>query len=106
MSNAIRFLESLAQDPALARLSETQRQALVDQLDLDPAQRHALREGDADALAQLLGGRERMMCLIISPGEEPDSTTPAPDTDEPGDEPDSEPDGEPTGLPEPDRAPD
>lgn len=103
MSNAIRFLESLAQDPALARLSESQRQALVDQLDLDPAQRHALRQGDADALAQLLGGRERMMCLIISPGEEPDSTTPPPpDTDEPGEQPD----GEPTGLPEPDRAPD
>lgn len=102
MSNAIRFLESLAQDPAYARLSESQRQALLDQLDVEPAQRDALRQGDADALSQLLGGRERMMCLIISPGEEPDSTTPPPDTDQPGDEPD----GEPTGLPEPDRAPD
>lgn len=105
MFTAIRFLESLAQDPALAQLSASQRQALVDQLDVEPAQREALRNADAAALSQLLGGRARMMCLIIAPGDEPDSTTPAPDTDAPG-EPDDQPDGEPTGLPEPDRAPD
>ena len=102
MSNAIRFLESLAQDPAFARLSESQRQDLLDQLDVAPAQRDALRAGDAESLSRLLGGRARMMCLIIAPGDEPDSTTPAPDTDEPGEAPD----GEPTGLPEPERAPD
>lgn len=102
MSNAIRFLESLAQDPAYARLSESQKQALLDQLDVEPAQRDALRQGDADALSQLLGGRERMMCLIIAPGDEPDSTTPSPDTDKP----DEQPDAEPIGVPEPERAPD
>jgi hypothetical protein len=102
MLTALRYLESLAQDPALARLTDAERQALVDQLDVAPELRQALQQGDAQALGRLLGGRERMMCLIIAPGDEPDSTTPDPDTDEP----DEQPDGQPTGVPEPDRAPD
>ena len=89
MSNAIRFLETLGQNPALSRLPAEQLQVLIDGLDVDADQRDALRHGDVAALNDLIGGRAKMMCLIIAPGDEPDSQTP-PDTDEPQDEPDSE----------------
>lgn len=82
MSNAIRFLETLGQNPALPT---DQLQALIDGLDVDPAQREALRQGDSAALNELIGGRAKMMCLIIAPGDEPqEGDAPvSPDSDAP-----------------------
>ncbi len=82
MSNAIRFLETLGQNPALSRLSPDQLQAMIESLKLDPAQREAILQGDLSALSRLVGGRAEMIGLIwepgpeIPPGEAPDADTP------------------------------
>lgn len=91
MSNAIRFLETLGQDPALSRLPKEQLKTVVDSLELDAAQRDALLAGDPAALGQLIGGRARMIGLIWEPGPEipPDGTPPdcdVPDQPAPGEE--------------------
>lgn len=94
MSNAIRFLETLGQNPALARLSPEQLKSMIDSLDLDPAQRGALLEGDLSALGQLIGGRAEMIGLIWEPGPElPPSEVPdadGPDENEPAPAPEEE----------------
>lgn len=89
MSNAIRFLETLGQNPALSRLPADQLQVLIDGLDVDADQRNALRHADVDALNELVGGRAKMMCLIIAPNDEPqEGDAPvSPDSDAPQDEP-------------------
>ncbi len=94
MSNAIRFLETLGQNPALSRLSSEQLQAMIDSLALEPAQREAVMKGDFSVLSQLMGGRTEMVGLIwepgpeIPPGETPDADTP--DENEPAQAPEEE----------------
>lgn len=62
MSNAIRFLESMGANPAMARLSAAEYRATVELLDVDDAERDALLSRDAIALNGLLGGRSKMYC--------------------------------------------
>lgn len=94
MSNAIRFLETLGQNPALSRMSPEQLQAMIDSLELEPAQREALLSGDASLLSQLVGGREKMVGLVwepgpeIPPGDAPDADIP--DENEPAQSPEEE----------------
>lgn len=71
MSQAIQFLEALGSNPALVRLSAAEYAATVAALDVDQVQRQALLDRDHEALNGLLGGREKMLCLILNPGEEP-----------------------------------
>ena len=63
MSNMIRFLEQAGQ----GKYTKAQMQSAISSLDLDPAQRHALSEGDIEALATSIGGRGAMRCLIATP---------------------------------------
>lgn len=94
MSNAIRFLETLGQDPALSRLPPDQLQAMIESLELEPAQREAMLRGDSSALSRLMGGRANMVGLIwepgpeVPPGDAPDADTP--DENEPVQAPEEE----------------
>ena len=94
MSNAIRFLETLGQNPALARLSPEQLKSMIESLDLAPEQREALLAGDVSVLGRLVGGREKMVGLVWEPGPElPPGETPdadVPDENEPAQSPEEE----------------
>ena len=70
MTNTIRFLEALGQDPALSRLSPDQLRAAIESLELEPAQKSALLAGDFAGLSQLMGGRDKMVKLVWEPGPE------------------------------------
>jgi hypothetical protein len=65
MSNAIQFLESLGRNPA-----PIDYVAAVAALDVDEAQRQALMDRNHAGLNDLLGGRPKMLCLIL-PADEP-----------------------------------
>lgn len=83
MSNVIRFLETLGSNPA--RLSTAEYAAAVAALEVDDTERQALMDRDQAALNDLLGGREKMLCLVW-PSDEPvkeddqDGEQPAEDT--------------------------
>jgi len=65
MSDVIRFLEAQGASPGFNPAS---RQAYVDAVDtlaIDEPQRQALHARDADALNALLGGRDRMCCIVM-----------------------------------------
>lgn len=64
MSNVIQFLEALGSNPSMTRLSAGDYAATVAALDADEAQRQALIARDHAALNDLLGGREKMACMI------------------------------------------
>ena len=67
MSSAIQFLEEMGCDASRGRLSAAEYAAAVAQLDADEAQRRALMERDHAELISLLGGREKVMCVICIP---------------------------------------
>lgn len=79
MTNVIRFLESLGSKPALSTADYT---ATVAALDADDAQRKLLLNRDCGALNDLIGGRERMVCSVWKPEEEPmhEDDQPEPET--------------------------
>jgi len=82
MSNAIRFLESLGQNPALSRLSADQLQEMIDSLELSGNESEALRRQDAAALADALEKRAPLYCILWEPGQEPNPLD-SPDEKEP-----------------------
>lgn len=71
MSNAIRFLETMGQNPALSRLSSDQLQEMIDSLELSANERDALHRRDAVALADALEKRETLFCILWEPGQDP-----------------------------------
>ena len=80
MTSAIQFLETLGGNPATGKLSASAYAAAVAELDVDENQRQALIDRDHAALNEMLGGREKMVCMIW-PADEPGRTD-----DQPGDE--------------------
>lgn len=70
VSNVIQFLETLGNNPAMTRLSAADYAAAVAALDIDDAQRQALLNRDNAVLNDLLGGREKMLC-VVWPADEP-----------------------------------
>ncbi len=85
MSNMVQFLETLGSNPALTKLSAAEFEAMVANLDVDDAQRQALVARDGAALNDLLGGRERMLC-VIWPADEPARENDQPGDDEPAED--------------------
>ncbi|MBL8260987.1 MAG: hypothetical protein JNM58_01080 [Xanthomonadaceae bacterium] len=63
MSNVIRFLEQAAQ----GRYGKSQMEAVISSLDVDPTVRKALAEGDLEMLANSIGGRAAMRCMVMTP---------------------------------------
>ncbi len=72
MSNALRFLEAMGGNPATCRMTPSDYAAAVASTDLDAASQQALLARDHEALNRILGGREKMMCLIWQPEQEPE----------------------------------
>ncbi|KRG68798.1 hypothetical protein [Pseudoxanthomonas dokdonensis] len=70
MSNAIRFLETLGQNPTLAALPANEIEALMATMALADDQRRALLAADAGALNQALNGRQLMMAIQHGGNEE------------------------------------
>lgn len=85
MSNMVQFLETLGSNPALTKLSASEFEAIVATLDVADAQRQALLTRDDAALNDMLGGRERMLC-VIWPADEPGRENDQPGEDEPADD--------------------
>lgn len=83
MSNVIRFLESLGRDMGAGATRSAGFAARVAALEIDPALRQALVDGDVAVMSGLLGGRESMM-MVLAPAEpgnqEPDGEE-APETE-------------------------
>ena len=77
MSSVIQFLASVGSKP----LTAAEYGATVALLDVEDSQRQALFGRDHGALADLLGGRSKMYCMVVAPNEE----------DEPEQAPDDEP---------------
>jgi len=86
MSNVVQFLEALATSPK--PLSPDEFAAAIERTELDPSAQKALLERNADALNKALGGRLKMMCMVVpaendepqedegSDGDEGDSSEP------------------------------
>lgn len=89
MSSSVRFLETLAQDPAFARLSPAEQEAVMASFGVNKEERDALLAMDADALARLLGGRAQMWAQQF-PGDDPqrDDEEPQREDDSPADDDD------------------
>jgi hypothetical protein len=68
----MQFLEALGRDAALSRMSPAEFAAAVDGLDADDSVRQALLERDATRLGDLLGGRQKMWCVLMTPDESPE----------------------------------
>lgn len=87
MSNSVRFLETIAQDPAFARLSPAEQDAVMASFGVNDEERAALLALDADALSRLLGGRAQMWAQQF-PGDEPqrDDDEPQREDDSPADD--------------------
>ncbi len=67
MSNIIQFLESMGKDASLSNLSSQHYAAAVAELGLNVASQQALLDRDHQALNQLLGGREEVRCMLVTP---------------------------------------
>lgn len=69
MSNAIQFLENLGRNPELVGGSGKTYAVAVATSELDAVQRQALLDCDVEGLRDLLGGREKMRCVVCTPDE-------------------------------------
>ena len=89
MSELIRFLESLDQNPVLS--SEEAFLEAVRSADLSPEIRRALIERDIGTLNKEVGGRGFMLCLIYQPDndEQPGRDEPDGDDNVPDQEPEA-----------------
>jgi hypothetical protein len=83
MSNVIQFLESMGQNAALGNLSSEEYAVAVKALGVDDVAQHALLNRDHAALNDSLGGRIKMMMMLV-PAE--DDQGEGKDSDKDGDE--------------------
>lgn len=81
MTNVVQFLETLARDPN--PMSADQFTAAIARTEMDPSAQKALLERNAEALNKALGGRLKMMCMVV-PAE----------NDEPQEDEDNDKDGD------------
>lgn len=88
MSNVIQFLEAMGRNPGVHGTSAADYAATVALLEIDGAQQKALLDRNPVALNGLLQGREKMFCMVSTPGERapgeaPDDDGYVPDTEQP-----------------------
>lgn len=70
MSQIIGFLEEMGRNPAFGCIQDAGYMAAVSSLQVTHAERRALLTRDHAALNDLLGGRQRMMCVVWQPPDE------------------------------------
>ena len=83
MSNVIRFLESLGNASALPGQAAAEYASAVALLDIDEQQRQALLDRNQVELNALLGGRQKVLCSVFSPDQEPTREDVPQEQDEP-----------------------
>ena len=71
MSNVIQFLESMGKNAVLSNMSPEEYTTAVKALGVDDAAQHALLNRDQNALNNSLGGRIKMMMVLV-PAEDDD----------------------------------
>jgi hypothetical protein len=76
MSNVIQFLESMAANAAMARMSIADYEAAVSVLAADQLQKDGLLECDARKLKDAVNGRDTLFCLVLSPSEHEEQQAP------------------------------
>ena len=65
MSNVIQFLESMGKNAALSNMSPEEFTAAVKALGVDDSAQHALLNRDHAALNDSMGGRVKMMMMLV-----------------------------------------
>jgi len=70
MSEMIRFMEAMGSDASFAFNAQAYDEALT-ALDVEEDQRHALARHDLEALGVLLNARQKMICAVFAPDEQP-----------------------------------
>lgn len=63
MSNVVQFLEALARNPM--PMTADEYATVVARVEMDSVAQKALLTRDADALNKALGGRIKMMCMVV-----------------------------------------
>ena len=76
MSKVIEFLESAGSSASFAKLSSVGYMRAVAQLGAGTEEENALMSRDAAELVRQLGGRSRMICMVVTPEEDPDVVEP------------------------------
>lgn len=71
MSNLIRLLETMGQQPVFAAERERRFAAALDASGLRDEQKSALMGQDSRVVADVFGVRENMICMVWAPEESP-----------------------------------
>mgnify|MGYP003583711627 FL=1 len=71
MSNSIQFLEAMGRSSSVRRMSVAEYEAAVDALDIAEPEALALKARDALVLANVLGERSSMICMVWAPDQAP-----------------------------------
>jgi hypothetical protein len=71
MSNVIQFLEAMGKDATLSNMSAEEYATAVKALNVDDQAQHALLNRDSTELNNTLGGRVKMMMVLV-PAEDDD----------------------------------
>lgn len=82
MSNAIRFLESMGSNAAMANMSHADYSAVVAALAVDGEVGQAFMDRDVRRLEDALCERSKLFCLVFSPSEEEAPLSPDGETEE------------------------
>ncbi len=90
MSNVIQFLEAMGSNAVMARMSPADYEKAVLALETGETLGASLRFRDSAKLADLLGTRSHMMCMVMAPDDQseersPDDAEESPIDDEPND---------------------
>lgn len=79
MTSVVSFLESLASDARMARMSAMEYAEVVGEVDLPESSRSALMAKDVETLAFLQGIKTRMWCMVFSPDQKENPDIPSED---------------------------
>ena len=71
MSNLIRLLETMGEQPVFAPARERRVVVALDESGLQDEQKSALMGLDSRVMADVFGARENMICMVWAPEESP-----------------------------------
>lgn len=77
MTSVVSFLESLASDARMARMSATDYAEAAGSTDLPASCKSALIAKDVETLAFLQGVKTRMWCMVFSPDQQENPDIPS-----------------------------
>ena len=72
MSNVIQFLEQLGESTDVQSMPDSEYARCVNQLELSEQLQYALIEKDTQAINELLGGRQQVVCTVAPADDDDD----------------------------------